>query len=100
GTGTIAALAIVKALSGSEIQNSLRVIGFDQEELGLVGSRAYVRQLKDKKNIIGDIQLEMMGTNSKKDGAFHIIDCDKSNSKFLTQAVLQGVADLSLSLKP
>ena len=30
----------------------------------------------------------MMGTNSRKDGAFHVIDCDRKESTFLTDEIL------------
>lgn len=97
GTGTIAALAIAKSLAAESFTHGLRIIGFDQEEVGLVGSKQYVKTV-DKSDIIGVIQMEMLGTNSRKDGAFHVIDCDKSHSLFMTQAIAQSIVDQSLPL--
>lgn len=97
GTGTIAALAIAKALAGENLKYTLRIVGFDQEEIGLVGSKAYVKTLS-KDQIIGDIQMEMMGTNSRQDGVFHIIDCDKKTSTFLTHAIAQAITDQALPI--
>jgi aminopeptidase-like protein len=98
GTGTISALAIAKALNKYRSKYTLRVLGFDQEEIGLVGSKAYVQSLK-KNELIGDIQLEMMGTNSRKDGVFHVIDCDKDHSTFLTNSIAQAIVDNNIDLK-
>ncbi len=98
GSGTIAALAIAKALAKYNLKYTLRIVGFDQEEIGLVGSGKYVKTLS-KNNIIGDIQMEMMGTNARKDGVFHVIDCDKSHSTFMTNAIAQAIVDQGINLK-
>jgi len=95
GSGTISALAIAKSLTKYRLKHTLRIVGFDQEEVGLVGSGHYVKTL-DKKQIIGDIQLEMMGVNNRKDGAFHVIDCDKSHSTFLTAEIAQALVDQNI----
>lgn len=89
GTGTIGTLAIAKALASYDFKYDLRILGFDMEEKGLVGSKAYVKALPqaERDKIIGVINFEMMGTNSRKDGAFHIIDCDRSDSVFITQTM-------------
>lgn len=92
GTGTIGSLAIAKALAAYSFKYDLRILGFDKEEKGLIGSKQYVKNLSDieKKKIIGVINFEMMGTNSKKDGRFHIIDCDRSESTFITKT-MEGI---------
>jgi hypothetical protein len=98
GTGTISALAVAKVLASYKSKYTLRVVGFDQEEIGLVGAGKYVKTL-DKNSLIGDIQLEMMGTNSRADGVFHVIDCDKDHSKFMTEAIAQSIVDQGIDLK-
>ncbi|MEQ1877437.1 MAG: M20/M25/M40 family metallo-hydrolase [Bdellovibrionia bacterium] len=97
GTGTIAALLIAKALKDVKNKHTLRILAFDNEEQGLVGSRAFVATLKGA-DIIGDIQVEMMGVNSKKDGKFHVIDCDRADSTFITAAIMQAVQSMNLPL--
>lgn len=99
GSGTIATLAVAKALANQNFKYSIRIIGFDLEEKGLVGSREYTKSLRNKKNIIGVIHLEMMATNSRKDGAFHLIDCDKKNSKFLTKSIVGAIDKFKIPLK-
>lgn len=107
GTGTIGLLAVAKVLSEKSYPITIRVLGFDREEVGLKGSDAYVATLKDKENIIGDIHFEMMGYNSRKDGAFHVIDCNSGifggnrpieNSLFLSQAMKDSISELNLNL--
>jgi len=92
GTGTIGTLAIAKALAPFQFKYDLIIVGFDKEEKGLVGSREYVKKLSssEKQKIIGVINFEMMGTNSRKDGNFHIIDCDRSDSVFMTNT-MEGI---------
>ena len=99
GVGTIAALTLSRALKGYDLRYTLRILAFDQEEVGLVGSRAYARSLsKVKDSIIGDIQMEMMATNARKDGRFHVIDCDKADSMRLTDHIMGAAAALKLPL--
>jgi hypothetical protein len=107
GSGVIAGLATAKALQGCQLDHGLRVLAFDEEEDGLVGSRAYVNQLPsdDLGNLIGDVQLEMLGYHTKQDGGFLLVDCksqegDRPESKFLNDAVLNAIARGSLPLEP
>lgn len=99
GSGTISALAIAYALKDLKIKHSLRIVGFDREEVGLVGSAAYTQNLKNRNDFLGNIQLEMMATNSRLDGRFHVIDCDRADSKFLSQKIMNAIANLKLPLK-
>lgn len=98
GTGTIGLLAVARVLSQKNFSYTVRILGFDKEEIGLVGSDAYVATLKEKENIIGNINFEMMGVNARKDGAFHVIDCKKENSLFLSEEIKSSIADLGLNL--
>ncbi len=99
GTGTIVALAIAKELSKKSHQFTLRVVAFDEEENGMIGSESYVKDLgAQSPQIVGAVQMEMMGTNSRGDGAFHVIDCDRPDSKFLTDKIMSAVTTLNLPL--
>lgn len=98
GSGTIVALAIANSLKDIKTKYTLRVVGFDREEDGLIGSKAYVQTIKNKAEIIGNIQVEMMATNSRRDGRFHVIDCDRADSKFLTAKIMNAIGALSLPL--
>ncbi len=100
GAGVIAGLAIAKALQGYSIKPTLRILAFDLEELGLVGAKAYVKTLKGaKEKILGDVHLEMMATNSRKDGYFHVIDCGKKGSVEIADHVMGAIQALRIDLK-
>lgn len=98
GTGTVGLLAVSRELAKHDYAFTVRILGFDKEEVGLVGSDAYTATLTDKANVIGNINFEMMGVNSRKDGAFHVIDCDKPTSKVLSGEIRNSIAELGLPL--
>lgn len=107
GTGTIGLLTVAKELARTNHGKTIRVLGFDREETGLQGSAAYAAGLPNKADVIGDIHFEMMGYNGKKDGAFHVIDCNSSifggnrpveNSLFLSAEMKKSIAALGLDL--
>ncbi len=98
GVGTIAALAIAQALSKIEYPRTIRVVGFDREERGLVGSSAYVKSLPANQKILGNIQMEMMAVDKDKDGKFHVIDCGKGSSAAITKEIMSAVTALQLPL--
>ena len=98
GTGTIGLLTVSQILARHNYSFTIRILGFDKEEIGLVGSDAYVASLTDKKNIIGNINFEMMGVNSRQDGSFHVIDCQKTSSMVLSDSIKASIASLGLPL--
>lgn len=105
-TGTIGALTIARELSKNEYPFTIRIVGFDREERGMQGSAAYVATISDKRKIIGNINLEMLGYHAKNDGGFHLIDCDKNIiwnvsqpfSDFLSAEVRNSILALALDL--
>lgn len=107
GTGTIGVLTVAKELAKFNYDFTIRVLGFDREEKGLVGSDAYVAAIQDKKSIIGNINFEMMGYHARNDGGFHLIDCDKpflwgvskESSVFLSDEVKKSISTLGLDLQ-
>jgi len=102
GTGVIAMLNTARMLRTENLKHGLRFVAFDEEELGLVGSKAYVKDLvsKGEKGIIlGDLQMEMLGYNARKDGKFHVISCDRKDSEFLVGAMVQAVRNLGDQVK-
>lgn len=91
GSGIIAGLALAKALQNAQLKYTVRIVGFDQEELGLVGSEAYVKYLVNQgeiRSIIGVLNVEMVGYDGDNDGAIHVIDCNENTSANLTNAFL------------
>lgn len=98
GTGTIGLLAVAKELAKAEYGSTIRILGFDREEVNLKGSDTYVATLPDEEEVIGNINFEMMGVNSRDDGAFHLIDCGRKDSIFLSNAIKKSIVDLNLAL--
>jgi hypothetical protein len=97
GSGTIGLLTVAQELAKADLGITVRILGFDLEEVGLKGSDAYVATIEDE-DIIGNINFEMMGVNTRDDGAFHIIDCDRGDSLFLTRVIKDSIGSLGLGL--
>lgn len=101
-SGIIAGLTIAKALKDVDLKYSLRVLGFDQEERGLIGSKNYAKFLDeegDMNKLLGLIQIEMIAWDQDKDKAIHVIDCDENISNKLSQAVLSVIQREGLNLQ-
>lgn len=100
GSGTVGFLEGAHLLSKlNTLPVSIRFVGFDQEELGLIGSRAYANQLRKEETILGVIQADMIGYDSDNDFAFHAMDCDRADSKPITRVVEELNRNLELNLK-
>lgn len=101
--GVTSILAVAAALAPCDLEYSVRFISFDQEENGLIGSGAYVKQLRssgEAKLAKGDIQIEMSAYDSDNDGSFNIIDCDEDRNEFLGNSLKEAIKDHSLALLP
>lgn len=64
------ALGLIEVLSAIDLPKTVRVVFFDFKELGLLGSRAYVKKYKSqmrKQSFAGLINLEMLGHDTKRD---------------------------------
>lgn len=102
GAGTVSALAIAKALAQTPLKYNLRVLAFDQEENGLVGSSAYAKALNDAgqmTNLVGLINIEMTGYDADGDGAFHAIHCNENTSSVLSDYINRVIARDPLQLQ-
>lgn len=98
GTGTIGLLTVAQELSKKNYASTIRVLGFDREENGLVGSDNYVATIAKSESIIGNINFEMMGHHRRQDGGFHVIDCDRKESLFLSAAIREGITQTGSGL--
>lgn len=62
GSGVAGVLEALRILSQYEFEHSIRFVGFDFEEAGLVGSQKYIQTgLKPYENISGVLNYEMIG---------------------------------------
>lgn len=100
GTGTAAVMEIARVLSNIPLSVSVRFVSFDQEELGLIGSEAYAKQFGNANpKIAGVVNMDMLGYDSNNDGAFHYMDCSRSDSAFLSAKMTEVVNELDLGLR-
>lgn len=60
-TGVVAALEVARLLKARQAETSLAIALFDQEEQGLLGSLAFTANPANLQNLVGVINLEMLG---------------------------------------
>jgi hypothetical protein len=100
GSGTASIIEAARLLSSKgTLPVSIRFVGFDQEELGLIGSRAYANQIKPDEKIMAVVQADMIGYDNNGDFAYHAMDCDRADSKPLTRVIDELNTNLSLGMK-
>lgn len=101
GSGTSALLEIARLVVEQPPQSSIRFVFFDQEESGLIGSRAYLDNydFATEAAIDAVYNLDMIGYDSDDDGALHIIDCNKGRSPQLSQRVVAMRESLNIRLQ-
>ena len=67
GTGIAALLEIAYLLSQYDYEHELRFIAFGGEEIGFLGSRHYIRYVRESDNIVAVFNLDMLGFNWKRE---------------------------------
>ncbi|WP_437637552.1 M28 family metallopeptidase [Sorangium sp. So ce854] len=100
-SGIVSSLAIAHALKDTPLNIGLRIVAFDQEEIGLVGSNAYARLLDrngELAQVVGVLDLEMTGYDSNGDGHYHVIHCNENTSADLGAAVEAAATRAELGL--
>lgn len=101
GSGIVSSLAIARALKDARLSIGLRIVAFDQEETGLLGSQAYARMLDRNgqlDQVVGVLDLEMTGYDSNDDGHYHVIHCNENTSSELAALVEAAGAHGELGL--
>ena len=70
GSGIVVLLELARRLAGRPMPNEVRLVWFDAEEPGLVGSGRYVEALSagERQRLIGAINLETMGYTDRRPG--------------------------------
>lgn len=102
-SGCAAVIEAARILSESEFEHTIRYILFDEEEIGLVGSQAYVNYINWlSQKIISVINVEMLGYESNKpyDGNFDIITNNDSLSVLMSDVLIDIVDTYNLDLNP
>ena len=101
GSGVISAMTLLKAVSQLETRYDLVFLGFDQEELGLIGSAAYAEDLNEQgfPGLVGVVNIEMTAFDGDNDGALHVIHCNENTSAQLAEPFHQALASEDLNLQ-
>ncbi len=70
-SGVIALLSMIEILNKLDLPKTIRIVFFDFDQLGFLGSKAYAEKLKTEKQekevIVGFINLVMLGNDSKRE---------------------------------
>lgn len=101
GSGVVVGLAVAAAMARCQPEKTVRIISFDQEEAGMIGSRAYVRSLRAAgqiQDVSGVIQVEMAGYDRNNDGYINRVDCGHSNNRFIVDALSATISNERLAL--
>jgi len=74
GSGVAAALELARALKDRPMRRTVRIVLFNLEELGMIGSRQYAQRVKERidrgrERIVGMMSLEMIGYYSDEPGS-------------------------------
>lgn len=88
-SGTVAILEIARILSTQCLDNTIVYALWDQEEIGLVGSNFYAQQAATNgDNILGVLNIDMMGYDGNDDNDFDIDVRDIANSIAMKDDIL------------
>jgi hypothetical protein len=71
-SGSAALLEAARLFRGHRFERTIRIIWFTAEEQGLLGSKAYVKDLKKPREIQAVINLDMFGYDSDNDRCFEM----------------------------
>jgi hypothetical protein len=100
-SGTAAVLEAARILKSYQIKYSLIYALWDEEEQGLVGAFNYAYQARSNgDDILGVINLDMIGWDSNNDGRFWINVRDTANSTHLSERMVQIHDDYEIGLSP
>lgn len=88
-SGTVAVLEIARILSTQCLDNTIVYALWDQEEIGLVGSNYYAQQAAaNEDNILGVLNIDMMGYDGNDDNDFDIDVRNIANSIAMKDDIL------------
>jgi len=100
-SGTAAVLEAARILSNYQLDYTLIYALWDEEEIGLIGSGYYANQaFSNNDNILGVINLDMLGWDGDDDGLMDIHTRDIANSVALANLVYNIDSVYNLVLDP
>ena len=100
-SGSATVLETARVLSGMEFPYSIIYALWDEEEIGLIGSRNYAQEAGGNElDIRGVINIDMIGWDGNDDGLVEIHTKDVGTSEFITDAIVEVNEDYDLFLDP
>ncbi len=100
-SGAATVLEAARVLKNEDSRYTIRFVLFSGEELGLLGSHYYANiAAENQENILGVINLDMLGYDGNGDGIFEIHAAEVGNSVQLGQLIQQNVDQFTLPLQP
>lgn len=99
GSGTVAVLEAARLLKDKEPQYSIIFALWDEEEQGLFGSKHYAANAaSENKNILGVINLDMIGFDSDNNNAFTFVTWSEDEVPKMVDEGLSIISDYNLNL--
>ena len=100
-TGTMGILEIARHLTKYKFKYSILYATWDQEEEGLLGSKAYAKAAKARgEKIRGVLQMDMIGYDGNNDMKFELHTKSVENSLEISDMMLAIDRDYNLKLEP
>lgn len=97
-SGSAALIEAARLLRDHRFEHTIRIIWFTGEEQGMLGSKAYVKELKNPGEIQAVINLDMFGFDSDNDRCFEMHVGVLPASDQVGQCFLQSIARYDLDL--
>ncbi len=98
-SGTVAVLETARILSQYQLENTIIYALWDEEEEGLKGSHYYAEKAEnDDLNILGVLNVDMIGYDGNNDGVFDIDVVNVANSYAIRDALIGAVERYDLEL--
>ncbi len=100
-SGTAAVIEIARIFSKYNFQYSVKFIGFDEEEQGLIGSAYYATQAKNRNDsIMGVINLDMIGFHSSGTNIINVHTKNVANTQEIGADVVSNISSFGLAINP
>jgi Peptidase family M28/SprB repeat len=100
-SGTAAVLEAARIMQNYSTKYSIIYALWDEEEQGLIGARNYaLRALSNNENIVGVLNMDMIGWDSNNDGRFWVNVRDTANSVHMSDRMIQIHDEYNIGLSP
>ena len=100
-SGTAAVLEAARILTNYEFDNTVVFALWDEEEVGLIGSRNYAAAARSEDvNILGVINLDMIAWDDNDDGVLKVQENPDGSADFICSILLEVDNDYNLAVEP